>query len=523
MNLPLASTFDNLGDLLANRAKILRSKEFLRFNGQSASFAEVHDRSRGIARALLSAGLTPGDRVAIALPNGLDWPIVWLAIAKAGCVTVPINIAYERIDHVYAMRDSGAKLIVTEPALLAKMIDARSFAKGDWQIATLEPSNADLILAEEADGALPRVKRDMLLNLQYTSGTTGFPKGCMLTHDYWLTLGERSAQLNGAGRGDVNLTAQPFHYADPQWNTVLSLVAGIPLVILPRFSASTFWQSVRSEGATVFYCVGTMPIMLFNQPADPVLDKQHKARMIYCSGIPPKMHKAFEERWGVPWREAFGMTETGVDLAVPMDDAASTASGVLGQPVKGKEIAIRDPHGRDVPIGITGELCVKGKPMMLGYWNKPDITAQTIVDGWLHTGDLVTMDEAGAIRLVGRLKDMIRRGGENIAASEVELVLCEHPDVAGAAVVAVPDPVRGEEVKAFILPKSGEFNPRAILEHLNGRIASFKHPRYFAEVSDFPRTASERIEKHRLTQSANPFVIRHYDAVTREWREGATT
>ena len=226
---------------------------------------------------------------------------------------------------------------------------------------------------------------------------------------------------------DVALTAQPFSYVDPQWNVVMCLVAGIPLVILPRFSATTFWASVNGAGATFFYVLGTMPVFLLKQPPDPAVERAHRVRFVACSGIVPQLHAAFEARWGVPWREAFGMTETGVDLVVPIDDVSSVGSGAAGKPIPGKEAKVVDIDGVPLADGQVGELCLRGSGMMLGYWNKPEATAERMQDGWMHTGDLASRDAKGYYHIVGRLKDMIRRGGENISAAEVEGVMTQHP------------------------------------------------------------------------------------------------
>ena len=275
-----------------------------------------------------------------------------------------------------------------------------------------------------------------LLNIQYTSGTTGFPKGCMLTHEYWLLLGQIVAEYLALREDDVNLTAQPFYYMDPQWNVALCLLAGIPLVILPRFSASTFWKSVKEQGVTFFYLLGTMPMYLLKQPEQPEVEQHHRLRVVLCSGIVPQLHALYESRWKVPWREAYGTTESGADLFVPLDDAESVGSGAMGGPVRTKEARVIDPEGHDLADGEIGELVVRGKPMMLGYYHNPAATAEKLRDGWLHSGDLVYRDPKGYYHLVGRLKDMIRRSAENIAASEVEAVLCEHPQVRAAAVTS---------------------------------------------------------------------------------------
>jgi crotonobetaine/carnitine-CoA ligase len=371
------------------------------------------------------------------------------------------------------------------------------------------------------DFVITDVDEGDLMNIQYTSGTTGFPKGCMLTHRYWMLLCSEISGLLDARPDDVDLTAQPFYYMDPQWNTVVCLIAGIPLVIVPRFSPSTFWQTVRDHDVTFFYVLGTMPYYLLGQDEDPELEQNHNLRMVSCSGINPEHHELFERRWNVPWREAFGMTETGCDLAVRWDDDSRTGTGALGDPLCGKDVRVVDEDDNEVPPGEPGELVVRGEPMMLGYWRKPEATAKAIRDGWMHTGDLAVCDSKGDFRLVGRIKDMVRRTGENISATEVEGVLVEHDAVAVAAVVPVPDLLRGEEVKAYLLLRDGvgadEVDPQAVVDFAKERLAYFKVPRYIEFVDDLPRTPSERVEKHKLIKAKDDLRLGTYDAVRGAW------
>ena len=244
--------------------------------------------------------------------------------------------------------------------------------------------------------------------------------------------------------------------------------------------------------------------------------------MILCSGIHPKFHAEFERRWNVPWREAFGMTETGVDLIVPLDDVETVGSGAMGKPISTKEARVVDTNGNDVADGEVGELILRGEPMMMGYWNKPEATAETMKNGWLHTGDMVTKDEKGYFHWRARLKDTIRRAGENISSVEVEGVLMEHPAVKVAAVVPVPDELRGEEVKAYIVLKEGHTQedtpPELILDYAREQLAYFKVPRFIEYAEDLPRTPSERVEKHKLVKMKADLRVGSYDAVEKIWR-----
>lgn len=494
-----------LGHLLQRRAAEIGDAPFLRFQGRELSFGQVDRLSDAVASWLASQGTARGDRVAVMMPNGLDFPIAWLGIGKANAVMVPVNTQYRSHDLAYTLRDSGASLLLVDPAF-SEVASATAGQCPHLKSVVFVPPGGLLEggVMHGTPGAASRpmalhARPNDLLNIQYTSGTTGDPKGCMLTHEYWMLLSQRCARLTGLGGSDTVLTAQPFYYMDPQWNVGMCLVAGCPLVILPRFSASSFWRSVRTHGVTFFYVLGTMPVFLLKQPPDPTIERGHQVRFVSCSGIVPQLHATFEERWGVPWREAFGMTETGVDLAVPVEDTASVGSGAVGAPIAGKEACVLDAAGALLGTGEVGELCVRGQGLMLGYWNKPEATAERIRDGWLHTGDLAWRDEKGYYHLVGRLKDMIRRSGENISAVEVESVLAEHPAVRAAAVVPVPDELRGEEVKAYVLKERAEtLDPSALHAFMRERLAAFKVPRFIEFVDDFPRTPSERIAKHKL-------------------------
>lgn len=213
------------------------------------------------------------------------------------------------------------------------------------------------------------------------------------------------------------------------------------------------------------------------------------------------------------------MTETGVDLLVPVDDIESIGSGAMGLPVSTKKAMVVDTEGHEILDGKVGELVVQGEPMMLGYWNNPKATAETLINGWLHTGDLVTKDKKGYFYWQSRLKDTIRRAGENISTGEVESVLLEHKGIKAAAVLPVPDELRGEEVKAYIVLKPEQItDPESILDFAREQLAYSKVPRYIEFVDDLPRTASERVEKHKLIKAKPDLRMGSYDAIEKKWR-----
>ncbi|MHB8341557.1 MAG: AMP-binding protein, partial [Mycobacteriales bacterium] len=325
----------SLGDLLRRQAARLGDRTFLRFPGMDLTFAAVDALSDRFATVFEEQGVGAGDRVALMLRNQVSFPLSWFALAKLGAVAVPVNPRYRAADLAHVLHESRPKLVLAEDDLQAVLTESGQ--------ATRRGSVLSCGALREAARSAARlhsrpISPDQLLNLQYTSGTTGMPKACMLTHDYWLRLGQLAVQFAELRSDDVALTAQAFSYIDPQWNTVMALGAGIPLVVLPKFSPSSFWASARTFGATFCYLVGAMPVLLFRQQPNPEIDRAHRVRLVVCSGIDPALHAQYERRWGTRWREAYGSTETGVDLAVPVDADGSVGSGSLGFPVRGKQV-----------------------------------------------------------------------------------------------------------------------------------------------------------------------------------------
>ncbi|MFO7191132.1 ATP-dependent acyl-CoA ligase [Thermocrispum sp.] len=478
---------------------------------RSLTFAEVHARSDEFAGALASLGVSPGDRVALMLRNCPEFPLLWLATAKLGAAMVPVNVNYRELDGSHVLADAGARVVVGAPEFVEML---RVIAPKAGVERVLTPGE---LPAGKPKPELPLPAGEQPVNIQYTSGTTGAPKGCVLPHRYWTTLARGMITEHPWLRSDdVMLTAQPFHYIDPQWHVAVGLASGARLVVLDRFHPSTFWSKVREHGVTWFYCLGMMPTLLLRQPPSEE-DKRHRVRAVHASAIPGELHSRLEERWGVPWFEAFGMTETGADIRVrPQDHDEVVGTGCIGTPVPGREVAVLGPDDRPVPRGETGELAIRGVGLMLGYHQRPDDTARAFRNGWFHTGDLVRMDDRGRIYYVGRTKDMIRRSGENISADEVERALLLHPGVRLAAVIGVPDEIRGEEVEAFVVPADGaDPTPDELAEHCAAKLAYFKVPRYWKVVDELPMTASERVAKGRL-KSADP-LAGAYDRVARAW------
>jgi len=493
--------------------------------GETATYAEADRLTRKIANMLLGLGIGVGDRVAVMLPNRLAYPLVWLALARIGAVHVPVNTRYTPREIEYVTRDSGASLMILDAAFVDtfRAMENRPAPLTDDRVLVLDACPAGMkpfdTLFAEASVALPPnpdISPDALMNIQYTSGTTGFPKGCMLSHDYWMVLAQAALAWDAAPPKRL-LSAQPFFYMDPQWHVLKTMLAGGTLFMAPQLSSTRFIGWIKTYA--IEWC--QFPILMTRQPAA-ADDAGTALRQVATFGWDGEACRAFKARFGVTAREGFGMTEIGLGAFMPasLDDMYDSGSVGIDGPFR--ETTIRDEDGRPVASGRRGELWVRGRAIFGGYWNKPDANREVwhpADDGgrpWFRTGDLFEADGNGFLWLVGRLKDMIRRSSENIAAREVEAVVRELDLVEDCAALPVPDPIRGEEVKIVIQLKPGvaptSLPPTAVLDHCRRRLAAFKVPRFYAYIDAFPRTVSNKIEKRVLVANTPDLRAGAWDA-----------
>ena len=498
---------------------------------ESLTFSDLAARVDRVAAALARIGIGSGDRVGIMLPNRVEWPLAWLGLARIGAVMVPINTGYRTVDAGFVVQHAGVRAVLTTHELVPLLVEVRAEGGSTFEILCIDrdaggealdfPALVDA-LARDVPPAV-RIDSHTLVNVQYTSGTTGEPKGCMLSNSWFMRFAWRVTVLHGGlDHSDTILTSQPFHYVDPQWNLAVGLLSRATLVVLDRFHPSTFWHRVREHRVTWFYCLGVMPKLMLNTPPSP-LDRGHSVKRVICSAIPRTDHAAIEARWGVPWYEAFGMTESGLDIAVELEDHDETVgTGCIGTPMPGREARVVDAEDRPVPAGEPGELVLRGVGLMDGYYRNHLATADAFRNGWLHTGDVVRQDGRGRFHYLSRMKDMIRRGGENIAAAEVEEVIMRHSGVRLAAVLAVEDDLRGEEVMAYVVPGGDvsreEVTPAVLSAFCAERLARFKVPRYWKYRGDLPRTPSERIRKEALREEHEDPRTGAWDRVENRWR-----
>lgn len=471
-----------------------------------------------VANGFLSLGIRKGDKIAILLPNCLEFPYSWLAANVIGAVMVPVNTRFVAEEIKYILNHSEARALVTAKRHLEGIEAIRKDLAHLEMIFTIDENNENdalpyaTLLDNPTELKGTDISGEDLAVILYTSGTTGNPKGCMASHDYFVHLAKVQADLFQLSEKDRVLTAQPFYYMDPQWNTLMVMTRNATLVLAEKFSTSTFWDDIRHYNISCFYCIGSMTSFLYNMPPSDQ-DKRHNLRMVQTSGISPHIHEKWEKRFNVPVYEIYASTETTADIAVRLDMDRKVGTKCIGRPLEYREIKVVDENGSEVRDGSVGEILVKrGRGMMQGYYKDPGSTEKAFRGGWFHSGDLAYKDDDGDYHFVGRKKDIIRRGGENVSAAAVEHVIVNHPEVMDAAVIPVPDNIRGEEIKAYmVLKEGGTATYEEIAEYCEENLGAFKVPRYYEFRESLPKTPSERVQKRKLIEEKEDLTEGCYD------------
>lgn len=507
-------TIPALLDEAASRAP---HKVYLEGPEGEVTFGELRERAQKIAGGLAALGVRRGDRVSLLLPTHPAYLQSWLALARLGAVLVPINTAFKPDDTAWVLTHAEVAALVTTDALYESTVAAirgrcpalREVISLDGQAPGSIPFSRLLDSPPVTSG--PAVAPEDTAAILYTSGTTGFPKGCCLSHRHYVLGGRMLRDVLQASAEDRYLCVVPlFHVAGQIALTMASLASGATLILLPGFQASTFWSDVVRYRATIFHGVGTILAILDRLPVTPA-ESQHTLRVILSAGH-PELVQAMSARLGIPIVQNWGMTEGGMTVTRL---GGGSPPGSVGRPVGPNELRIAGEDDREVPPGVVGEIVMRGPLLVKEYWRDPEATAQAMRGGWFHTGDLARRDEAGNYFFVDRKKDMVRRGGENISSQEVEQILRSHPAVADAAVIGVPDPIWEEEVKAYVVLKEGESPastpPKSIFELCAERLASFKVPRYLEFRADLPRTATHRVRKEVLRKERQNLVEGSHD------------
>lgn len=524
-----AKPFDaNLGDLVERFCKADPAAVAWVFfdSDETLTRHDVFDRVTRLASSLSRIGVGKGTHVALMMPNISAFPVTWLALARLGAVMVPVNVRYTTSELGYVLTDSEAEFLVIDSALLGvfNALETRPASLTNERIVVHGEAGDpgayrwhDLVAAGTSGYAPPwSVTADDLMNIQYTSGTTGFPKGCMQPQLYWLTMGRVAAHRDGLKLKNI-LIAQPFFYMDPQWLTLMAMEQDGTTYVAAQPSITRFMDWVHRY--QIHFCI--FPELVYRQPERPD-DGKGALRRIATYGHTKSIHADLERRFNVVAREGFGMTEVGSALSVPLEATHMVGSGVCGVPSAFRECRVVDEQGNDAERGEIGELVVRGPGIFKGYYKKPEANATSFFGDWFRTGDLFLQDNNGYFTIVGRLKDMIRRSGENIAAREVEAALVTIEGVEDAAAVPVSDPARGEEVKAYVVLKPGysreKVTPDVILSEAARILAAFKVPRYLEYVEDLPRTPSQKIKKDVLKALKPDQRVGSWDRIDGVWR-----
>jgi len=486
------------------------------------TYAELGAAVDELARALLAAGLKVGDRIGIWSPNCAEWTLVQYATAKLGAILVNVNPAYRTSELEYALRQSGCRMLIAAPAFKtsdyrAMIEEVRPSLPSLERVVFLDSPDWDELVAGAAgvpDDALRArsagLAPDDAINIQYTSGTTGFPKGATLTHRNILNNGYFVGEGCRYTEEDRICIPVPFYHCFGMVMGNLGATShGAAMVIpAPAFEPEATLRACAQERCTSLYGVPTMFIAQLDHPRFGDYDLSSLRTGIMAGSPCPVevMKRVMDLMHMSEVGIAYGMTETSpVSTQTAFDDPVEKRVGSVGRVHPHVEVKVVDPEGgATVARGEAGELCTRGYSVMAGYWNDTERTAEAIdADGWMHTGDLATMDGEGYVNIVGRSKDMVIRGGENVYPREVEEFLYGHPSIADVQVIGVPDVRYGEELMAWIIPREGaSLDVEAVREFCAGRIAHYKIPRYVKTVDTFPMTVTGKVQKFKMREQA---------------------
>ena len=498
-----------LGDLIRKQATRYGSKMLFECHGVRRSYAEFDERTTRLAGGLQALGVRPGDKVACYMPNAIELLEAYYATSKAGAVTVFLNALLTAREIRFVLQDSESKVIFTEPGLLPNVQEVRPDA-GHLETIVVHggtPSPDTVRFDDVLKGGPYRdvpVKTEDVVWLGYTSGTTGRPKGAILTHLGATHVGATVADRFGYREDDIVLCALPlFHSYAVNSCMIQVMMAGAGQVILERFTPDGVLQAIQDHRITVFPGVPTMFNYLVNFPDRAKYDLT-SLRIAKSAGavLPAKLMHDFERLYGVPLVDGYGITEAHSFVTLN-DPRGRRPDGSCGKAIEGVDVRIVDGQDRDVPAGERGELIFRGPNLPLGYVNGPEATAETLRGGWYHSGDVAYMDAEGYVYIVDRIKDTIICGGYNIYPKEVEDVIYAHPAVLDVAVVGVADEAKGEIPKACVVLKPEATVTAGELEaYCRQNLAAYKVPRVIEFMDAIPKTASGKTKRFLLRQQA---------------------
>src|SRR5918993_5799988 len=503
---------ENLRELLEARAAAAPAKTFLfsEQDGRRFTYDEFDAAVDATTRMLAARGVSKGDVVSLLLPNGAEYVVAYFACFKLGALAGPVNSLLKTEEMAYVVSNSEAKVMLrgaefeAQAAECAKTVGTlrEVVPFDDVAAATVDFANVDERLGDV------RLERDDEAIIIYTSGTTGKPKGCLLTHGNLLANARQIVEWLGFTEEDRLLTVMPlFHMNAVTVTTASALYAGGSTVVSPRFSASRFWQIVSDYGVTSFGSVATMLSMLLAKYPEGVPEglSTERLRFAMCGSapVPAEVLRRFEQTFGCLVIEGYGLSESTCRSTFNPPDRRRRP-GSCGLPI-GNEMRVVDEEDREVADGELGEIVLRGENILKGYYKNPEATAQAFRNGWFHTGDVGYRDADGFFYIVDRKSDMIIRGGENIYPREIDEVLYQHPDIAAAAVIGVPDDLYGEEVAAVVVLKPGaSASEQEVIDYCKARLADFKCPKTVRFVDDIPKGPTGKLLKRELARMLSP-------------------
>lgn len=502
----------NLRTVIEEKAKAHPKRTFLLFDYGVQQYHYTYGQFDACvnktANALLELGVAKNDKVNLHLHNTVELLFAWFATAKIGAVMVPTNPSSPPSELLYPVAHSGSVVSITEPGLLetVKTVQANCpelrtvIVTGRREFDGA--ASFDKLIAEQSN-ELDTIQLGSFddLAIMYTSGTTSKPKGVLLSHANYVFKGEVVARTLNIVAQDRHLISLPLYHANAQYHLLAALTAGASAVVTPRFSASRFMEQASSHGCTLATLFAA-PVRMILAQSSSVGDQQNGLRLVtFAQRLSEDEIESWHKRFGAPLLQIYGQTETmGMVMANPIDGPRDNMTS--GTPVIGYRVSIVDDENREVRLGSPGHLVVHGKPgleYMKCYYRDSKATDSAVRGGMLWTGDIMETSEKGFLRFVDRAKDMIKRGGENVSPAEVEIVIECHPAVAESTVIGIPDLMRDESIKAFVILKSGwKTTAREIMEFCKARLSPFRVPEYVEFVDEFPRTIVGKVQRYRL-------------------------
>lgn len=476
--------------------------------GLTLTYRRLREDSILLGKRLAGKGLRKGDKVSFMLSNGYQAAKIFLGAMYAGLVIAPLNLQAQPSHLEYVVEHSDTKLIFFTEDMRERVEKAAWNVKRPLELMEIDNDGETIFpMDEDLSGlTLPELTEEDEALLLYTSGTTGLPKGVILSHKNMVAGGQFTALAHGLTAGDRALCSLPLYHINGEVvTTVAPLVSGGSVVMPHKFRASTFWEMISDYGCTWFSVVPTIISYLLNTTE--IRGRGYRLAQVRfgrsaSSALPPALHKAFEAKFGIPIVETMGLTETAAPILSNPIDPAARKCGSPGKAV-GNEVKITGTDGNEAPRMSQGEIMIRGDNVMKGYYKAPELTSRSLdPDGWLHTGDLGYMDEDGFVFVTGRLKELIIKGGENIAPKEIDEVLYKHPAVLEAAAVGIPDKDYGEDIMAWVALKPGcTATEEELRSHCLEHLGKFKTPRVIRFLDDLPKGPSGKIQRLKLRDS----------------------